>query len=185
MPLCCFEALWGKFIEKFSFWHQKDYRRNGIDIFRKFVFLKGLKGPNPEENLIMYKQQFLIKPLGQILTKSVFLHKVSHILLNYAFLLFWSIFGEIHRELFFLELKVTIAETSTEIFKKFVFLPCLRGANPEENLDLFKQMFLITAVKWEKKKKKKNFHKVCQILLNYAFLLFWSIFGEIHREHFY
>ena len=31
-----------------------------------------------------------------ILTKTVFLHKVSQILLNYASLLFISIFGEIH-----------------------------------------------------------------------------------------
>ena len=47
---------------------------------------------------------------------------MSHILLNYAFLLFWSILGEIHRELFFLDIKVTISETSTDILKKYVFL---------------------------------------------------------------
>ena len=33
----------------------------------------------------------------------------------------WSIFGEIHRELFFIEIKVTFEETSTEILRKFVF----------------------------------------------------------------
>ena len=32
----------------------------------------------------------------------IFLLKVSNIQLNYAFLLFWSIFGEIHRKLLFL-----------------------------------------------------------------------------------
>ena len=63
-------------------------------------------------------------------------------------LLFWSIFGEIHsrtRELFFLDIKVTISETSTEILRKFCFFYHVwKGANPEENrteenLDLFKQ----------------------------------------------
>ena len=47
---------------------------------------------------------------------------MSHILLNYSFLLFWSIFVEIHREIFFLVKKVTISETSTEILRKFVIL---------------------------------------------------------------
>ena len=50
---------------------------------------------------------------------------MSHILLKQSFLLFWSIFGEIHRELFFLDIKVTIAEKSTEILRKFVFLTIL------------------------------------------------------------
>ena len=31
---------------------------------------------------------------------------------------------------------------STEILRKFVFLKCLKRANLEENLDLFKQLFL-------------------------------------------
>ena len=60
---------------------------------------------------------------GQILTKTVFLHKMSHIQLNYASLLFWSIFGEIHRKfLLFVVKKVIISETCTEILRKFVFL---------------------------------------------------------------
>ena len=59
---------------------------------------------------------------GQILTKTVFLPKFSHIQLNYAFLFFCSILGEIQRELLFLVRKVTITETSTEIFRKFVVL---------------------------------------------------------------
>ena len=54
--------------------------------------------------------------------KKVFFYKMSNILLNYAFLLFWSIFVEIHRELSFLDIKVAISETSTEILRNFVFL---------------------------------------------------------------
>ena len=61
----------------------------------------------------------------EILIKTVFLPKVSHIQLNYDFLLFWSIFVEIHRELLFLVKKVTISEKSTEILRKFVFLNML------------------------------------------------------------
>ena len=30
------------------------------------------------------------------------------------------------------------------------FLPCLKGENPEENLDWFKQLFLIKPVKGDK-----------------------------------
>ena len=75
---------------------------------------------------------------------------MSHLLLNYAFLLFLSIFEEILRELFFLDIEVTISEASTEILRKFVFLPCLKEANPQEKLDLFKQLFLIKPVKGDK-----------------------------------
>ena len=38
------------------------------------------------------------------------------------FCCFEAIFGEIHRELSFLDIKVTISETSTEIVRKIVFL---------------------------------------------------------------
>ena len=48
------------------------------------------------------------------------------------------------------DIKVTISENSTEILRKFVFLPCLKESNPEENLDLFKQLFLIKHVKGDK-----------------------------------
>ena len=39
--------------------------------------------------------------MGEIKKKIVFQPKVSNIQLNYAFLLFWNIFGEINRELLF------------------------------------------------------------------------------------
>ena len=72
---------------------------------------------------------------------------MSHILLNYTFLLFLSILGEIHKDLFILVIKVTISDTSTEILRNVFFIPCLKGANTEENLNLFKQLFLIKPVK--------------------------------------
>ena len=125
MLFCCFEAFSGKFTENISFYSKYDYLRKEHRKTQKVCFsLRVWKGANPEENLDLFKQLFLIKPLkgGQILTKTVFLLKVSHIQLNYAFLLFWSILGEIHRELHFLVQKVTISEKSTEILRKFVFL---------------------------------------------------------------
>ena len=75
---------------------------------------------------------------------------MSYILLNYAFLFFWSSFGQIHIEHYFLDINVTITETSTEILRTLFFLPRLKGANPEKNLDLFKQLFLIKPVKVDK-----------------------------------
>ena len=39
---------------------------------------------------------------------------------------------------------------STEILKKFVFLTMFESANPEENLHLFKQIFLNKQVKADK-----------------------------------
>ena len=72
---------------------------------------------------------------------------MSHILLNYAFLLFWSILGEIYWEQFFLDIKVTISETRTEILRKFVFLTMFNRANSEENFVLFLQIFLIKTLK--------------------------------------
>ena len=60
--------------------------------------------------------------MGVILIKNIFLPKLSNIQQNYALLLFWSILEEIHRELLFLDQKVTISERRTEILTKFVFL---------------------------------------------------------------
>ena len=85
-----------------------------------------------------------------MLTKTVFLHKMSHILLNYAFLLFSSILGEIHRELFFLVKKKISLKRALKNSESLFFLPCLKGENPEENLDTFKLLFFIKQVKGDK-----------------------------------
>ena len=60
--------------------------------------------------------------MGEILRKKYFFLKLSHIQLNYAFLLFWNIFGVIHREFIFLVPKVIISESRTELLTKIVFL---------------------------------------------------------------
>ena len=86
--------------------------------------------------------------------KIVILLNVSHIQINYAFLLFWSILGEIHRKNLFLVKKVTFSERSIEKLRNLFNLILLERVNPEENLDLFKQLFLIKPVKGDTIKKK-------------------------------
>ena len=66
------------------------------------------------------------------------------------FCCFDACFEEIHREHFFLDIKLAIAERSIEILRNFFFLPCLNGINPEKNLDLFKQLSLIKPLKGNK-----------------------------------
>ena len=121
------------------------------EILRKFVFLTMFEG-GKSWGKIGFVQTTVFNQKSKrvyILINTVLLHKMSQILINYAFLLFWSILGEIHRELFFLDLKETISETSTKILRIF-FLTYLKGADPEYILDMFKQLFLIKPVEGDK-----------------------------------
>ena len=88
--------------------------------------------------------------MGQILTKTVFLLKVGHIQLNYAFLLFWIILGEIHLKLLFLVKKVTISDRSTEKLRRFVFLVKFEKGKSWGKFGFLKQLFLIKPVKGDK-----------------------------------
>ena len=90
---------------------------------------------NPEENLDLFKQFFLLSKnkREQILKKKFFSIKLSHIQLNYVFILFWSIFVEILWKLLFLLQKfLSQKETQKVCFSKQV----RKRANPKENLDL-------------------------------------------------
>ena len=99
--------------------------------------------------------------MGQILTKTVFLLKMSHITAKLCFPFVLKLFSG----------KVT---KNSLISKK-------KWANPEENLNLFKQPFLIKPVNWTNTKLPKTVFllKMSHIQLNYAFLLFCSVLGEI------
>ena len=108
---------------------------------------------------------------------------MSHIQLNYAFLLFWSIFGEMNRELLFLVKKVAISERSTEILRKLVFLNMFVKGKPYIKLGFVKTSpFDQTSKKCQILTKNVFLPKVSHIQLNYAILFFWSIFWEINRE---
>ena len=65
-------------------------------------------------------------------------------------LLFGSIFEEIDSKLLFLVKKLTLSETSNIYSESRYFLPYFKWATPEENLDLFKQLFLFKPVKGDK-----------------------------------
>ena len=97
---------------------------------------------NPVKNLSLFKQK-------------LFLPNVSHIQLNYAFLLFCSFFGEIHRELLFLVQKVTISEKSTEILRKFVFV------NKFEKWQILKKIWICLTVFEQTSKMGEILIKTC------------------------
>ena len=50
---------------------------------------------------------------------------------------------EIHRELFFLDIKVTISETSTEILRKFVYLTMFERGKNLGKLGFVKKIFFV------------------------------------------
>ena len=50
--------------------------------------------------------------------------------------------------------KMTISKRALKYSESLLFLPFLKGKNPEENLDLFKLLFWIKPVKWDKYIKK-------------------------------
>ena len=108
--------------------------------------------------------------------------KMSHIQLNYDSLLFWSIFGEVHWKLLFLVKKVTISERSTEILRKFVFLNKFEKEQIQRKIWICcKQPCFVQSSKTGQILTKTVFLlKMSHIQLNYAFLLFWSIFGEFN-----
>ena len=70
--------------------------------------------------------------------------------LNYASVLFWSIFGEILWKLLFLVQKVTIIERSSEILRKIVFLNRFEKEQIQKKFGFFKQLFLIKPLNGDK-----------------------------------
>ena len=76
---------------------------------------------------------------------------MSHIQLNYASLLFWSTFEEIHWKFLFLVKKVTILERSSEILRKFVCPNKFEKEQIQSKIRIcYKQPFWFKAVKRDK-----------------------------------
>ena len=110
---------------KTSLFSQKsDYLRKNFRYTRNIFFLNNLKRSKSREKLGFVLNTLFVQSskIGQLKTKKLFLLKMSPIELNYAFLLFFGLFGEIHRKCLFLVQKVTISEISSEILRRFVFL---------------------------------------------------------------
>ena len=67
------------------------------------------------------------------------------------------------------------------MLRKITFLNNFENEKFQRKIGIFcKQAFLFKAVKLDNKKTTVFFFKMSHIQLNYVFLLFWSIFGEIH-----
>ena len=121
--------------------------------------------------------------MGQILTKTVFLPKVSHIQINYTFLFFWRNFGKNSPRTSLFSQKMTISEGSSEILRKCVFLNMFeKGESCVKLRFIYTNLFYKTSIRVQILTKTVFLDKVSHIQLKYAFLLFGSIFGEIHRE---
>ncbi len=110
---------------------------------------------------------------------------MNHILQAYAFLWFWSIYGEIHREFFFLVRKVPISETSTETLRNFFFYQVWKGQILRKFWIRLNSCFWSNLYRGQILTITFFLPKVSHILLNTAFLLFWRIFGDIQSELFF
>ena len=167
MYFCCFEAFFLEIQRELLFLVQKGTSQKGAQIYSKrLFFLTSLKSVNPEANLDLFKQNVFFSSKWATYTLTMF------------FCWFKAFFWEIHRELLFLVKKVAISKTNSEFF----FLTCLKRGKSWGKLDLFKQIFDQTSKRRLILIKKNFLHKMSYIQLNCAFLLFWSIFGVIHRE---
>ena len=124
MILCCFEAFWEKLTENFSFVKKMTILDRNRNTQNGYFSQQLWKEANQEVNMDLFKQLIWFnKWKGKnIIKKKVFLLKVSQIELNFAFVMYWSIYGKIHWNLLFLVKKVIITEKNTEILRKLVFL---------------------------------------------------------------
>ena len=122
------------------------------EILRKFVYLNKFERRKILRKIWICLNNFFnqTSEIGQILTKTIILLKMSHTQLNYALLLFWNIFGEFQGKLLFLVKNVTISERSTEILRKFVFLSKFEKGQIQRKIWICcKQPFWFKAVKYE------------------------------------
>ena len=149
MPFCCFEAFCGKSHELLFLIKKMSISETSTEGLRKFVFITIFeKWQIPRKIWICLKKFFdQTSKRWQILTKTVFLRKLSRIQLNYVFLLFWSILGEIHRELLFFIKKWLSQKRSLKYSEGLVFLPYLKSGKSWGNMNLFKQLVFIKPVK--------------------------------------
>ena len=146
---------------KTSLFSQKsDYLRKNFRYTRNIFFLNNLKRSKSREKLGFVFNTLFVQSskIGQLKTKKLFLLKMSPIELNYAFLLFFGLFGEIHRKCLFLVQKVTISEISSEILRRFVFLNKFEKGQIRKKIRICcKQTFLLKAVKLDKYERKLFF----------------------------
>ena len=104
---------------------------------------------------------------------------MSCIYLNYVFLLFWSIFWDIHWKLLFFS-KIWYLRKMLRNTLKICFSKKFEMVKSRAKFDWCYKCFVKTCKIRQISTKTVFLLNISQIQLNYAFLLFWSIFGEIH-----
>ena len=86
-------------IDNYSFVSKSEYLRKKLRIAQKVIFFQQVWNMvDPEEKWWFDENNLFFYPtseMGQITQKSVFLLEVSHIQLNYTFLVFWRFLIEI------------------------------------------------------------------------------------------
>ena len=135
-------------LRKLLFYSKIRYLRNMLRNTQKICFSKKFEMVKSRAKFDWcYKCFVKTWKIRKISTKTVGLLNISHIQLNYAFLLFWSIFGEIHWKLLFLVQK-NISQKEAQKYSKNVFF--------STNLKILrtiwicgKQLFLFKPVKWD------------------------------------
>ena len=151
MLSCCFEAFSVKFTENFSFQSKKWLSQKGAEEYSEsFFFLTSLKrGKSWGKFGLDVNNPFCKKQEnGTNINKNFFFHKMRHIELNFAFLFFWSILGEIQWKLDSFIHKMTISERSSEILRKITFLNKFEKGKSQRKVWIWcKQVFWFT-VKW-------------------------------------
>ena len=148
------------------------------EILRELVYLNKFEKRQIQRKIWIVVNNLFVQSskMGQILTKTVFLLKMSHMLLNYAFLLFWSSFGLISSKLLFLE-------RSTEILRELVYLNKFEKRQIQRKIWIVVNNLFVQSSKMGQILTKTVFLlKMSHMLLNYAFLLFWSSFGLISSK---
>ena len=132
--------FWSIFME--IHWKLLFTSESSSEILRKFIFSQQVrKVANPEENLDLFKQLFLIKAVKVDKCNKNCFSPQNEPQLNYAFVFFVAFLGKIYWKLLFLVKKVTISERSSEKRLKFVFSTSLKSGNPEEKLDYLNNFF--------------------------------------------
>ena len=118
-----FKHFWWNSPRIFLFRHKSDYRRTSTEILRNLFFLPCLtRGQILRKIWICLNNYFWSNQLKGInINNNSFSPKRGPYTAKLSLSLFWSIFWEIHRELFFLIIKLTISETSTEILRRLFF----------------------------------------------------------------
>ena len=108
-----------------------------------------------------------------------FLHKMTHIQLNNAFLVLWSIPAE--NKKFWWGKKLTTSERIC--YSEFFFSSSLKRENPEKMYWFNGDTFFGQTNEMGQVLPKIVFHlKMRYIQLNYAFLVFWSVYVKIYKK---